>query len=190
MMPLTWTFFLLSLLQPPQAFEAKHKPHASSQFSILNVTIGSDSLATLQTNLGKANKCRSKDYDKENLVFEFGEIGGGDVTAFYLSRSSRATPCALSPFSPRTLTTKGGIHLGMLAQDFARTFGPPDSRTAWGQWKYEWTSEVQYTDAEKETALAAGHAVPAETYEVGITIEAEFADGFLQYFYISRLATT
>jgi|SRR5665213_72827 len=196
------SWFLLGVLLLHGPSESKQKPPDFFHFSILDVTIGQDNLATLQSKLGTVKKCRTKEHDgveiagytdsKENLVFEFGEIGGGDVTAFYLSLPSRTTPCPLSRLSPQTpgLTTKGGIHLGMKEQEFIRIFGPPANRTGRGQWKYDWTREAKYTDDEKKVAAAAGHAVPAETYLVGVTIEARFVKGVLQYFYISKLETT
>jgi hypothetical protein len=202
MIALSWTFYLLSLFQVFQLSETKQKPPDSSHFSILDVTIGQDNLVALQSKLGTGKKCRAREHDgveivgytdsKENLVFEFGEIGGGDVTAFYLSLPSRTTPCPLSRLSTQTsgLVTKGGVHLGMTEQEFVRIFGPPESRSAGGQWKYDWTMDAKYTDEEKKAAAAAGRAVPADTYLIGITVEARFVKGILQYFYISKLAST
>jgi uncharacterized protein YkuJ len=182
--------------------ENKQKPPDSSHFSILSVTIGQDDLAMLQSKLGPVKKCRTTEHDgveiagytysKENLVFEFGEIGGGDVTAFYLSLPSRTTPCPFSRLSSQTseLTTKGGVHLGMTEQEFIRMFGPPTSRTGRGQWKYDWTREAKYTEKDRKAAAEKGYSVTGDTYLIGITIEARFAKGVLQYFYISKLETT
>lgn len=192
----------LILLQPHLWSASKEKPPNDSHFSIREITIGKDNFQTVQNKLGPTKKCHTKEHDgvevagytdsKENLVFEFGEIGGGDVTAFYLSLPSRTTSCPLSRLPSQTsgLTTKAGIHLGMTKQEFIRIFGPPASRTDRGQWEYDWTEEAKYTEDEKEAAATAGHAVPADTYLVGITIEARFVRGVLQYFYISKLETT
>jgi len=202
MIALSWTFYLLSLFQLFQLSETKQKPPDSSHFSILDVTIGRDNLVTLQSKLGTGKKCRAREHDgveivgytdsKQNLVFEFGEIGGGDVTGFYLSLPSQPAHCPVSRLSPQTsgLVTKGGVRLGMTEQEFVRIFGPPGSRSGRGQWRYDWTTEAKYTDEEKRAAAAAGHALPADTYLVGITIEARFVKGALQYFYISRLEST
>jgi hypothetical protein len=202
MIALSWTFYLLSLFQPFQLSETKRNPPDSSHFSILEITIGKDNLVTLQGKLGTGKKCRAREHDgveivgytdsKENLVFEFGEIGGGDVTAFYLSLPSRLTPCPLSRLSAQTsgLVTRGGVHLGMTEQEFVRMFGPPESRSGGGQWEYDWTTDIKYTDEEKKAAAAAGYPVPADTYVVGITVEARFVKGVLQYFYIAKLEST
>jgi hypothetical protein len=87
------------------------------------------------------------------------------------------------------LTTEGGVHLGMTEDEFLRTFGAPMSRTTGGEWKYDWTWEAKYSEEGKKADAAKGYAV-AETYLVGVTIEARFAKGLLQYFYISKLETT
>ncbi|HVS89749.1 MAG TPA: hypothetical protein VHF01_16200 [Candidatus Acidoferrum sp.] len=195
-------FFLavLPLLRPR---ERKEKPPDSSHLSILGVAIGQDNLATLQSKLGPVKKCHTKRHDdveiagytdaKENLVFEFGEIGGGEVTAFYLSLPRSAPSCPLSHLSSEIsgLTTKGGIHLGMTEEEFIRIFGPPESRTQRGRWKYSWTWEVKLTEAEKKAAASAtpGYTV-SDTADVVITIEARFTKGVLQYFYISKLEAT
>jgi hypothetical protein len=196
------TSVLLSLLQIFQVSGGKKKPPDSSQFSILDLTIGEDNLDSLQSKLGVSKKCRAIEHDgveivgytdsKESLVFEFGEIGGGDITAFSLSLPSRRSPCPLSRLSTQTsaLATRGGVHLGMTEQEFVSIFGPPENRSGRGQWTYNWTTDVKYTDEEKKAAAAAGHAVLADAYIVGVTIEARFVKGTLQYFYISKLEST
>ena len=59
-----------------------------------------------------------------------------------------------------------------------------------GRADVDWTVEPKYTEQEKKDAASAGHPVPADTYIVGITIEAEFKNGKLSYFYICRLEST
>lgn len=180
--------------------ENGQKPPDPSHFSILDVTIGQDNLTTLQSKLGAVKKCHTSEHDgvdiagytdsKENVVFEFGEVGGGDVTGFYLSSSRSTLSCPPShlPSKISGLTTKAGIHLGMRQEEFVRIFGPPKGQTG-DLWKYDWTSEAKYSEEEKKKAAKAGYAVPNK-YLIGITIEARFAEGVLQYFYISKLETT
>jgi hypothetical protein len=180
--------------------ESGQKLPDPSQFSILDVTIGQDNLATLQGKLGAVKKCHTNEHDgvdvagytdsKESVVFEFGEVGGGDVTGFYLSRPRRTPGCPLSQLSSKIsgLATKGGIHLGMTEGDFASIFGPPKSRTD-NLWKYDWTFDAKYTEEEKRKAAKAGEKI-ADAYSVGITIEARFSGGVLRYFYISKVEVT
>lgn len=180
--------------------ESGQKPPDPSHFSILDVTIGQDNLATLQGKLGAVMKCHTNEHDgvdiagytdsKENIVFEFGEVGGGDVTGFYLSRPGRSLGCSLSrlPSKISGLTTKGGIHLGMTEAGFTSVFGPPKSKRD-NLWKYDWTLDAKYTEEEKEKAAKAGEKI-LDTYSIGITIEARFSGGVLRYFYISKLEVT
>jgi|SRR5580692_6929441 hypothetical protein len=81
-----------------------------------------------------------------------------------------------------------GVRLGLAQQEFVGIFGPPASKTP--SWTYDWTVEPKYTEQEKKDAASAGHPVPADTYVVGITIEADFRNGKLSYFYICRLEST
>ena len=84
MIALSWTFYLLSLSQLFQLSETKQKPPDSPQFSILDVTIGQDTLVTLQKKLGTGKKCRGSEHEgveivgytdsKENLVFDSAKL--------------------------------------------------------------------------------------------------------------------
>jgi hypothetical protein len=191
----------LILLQPHQDLGSKEKPPNDSHFSIRQITIGKDNFKNLQDKLGPTKKCHTKRHDgvdvagyadpEETLVFEFGEIGGGDVTAFSLSLPSGTTECPLSPLPAGVshLATNGGIRLGMTGEEFVSIFGDPQTKTGSDFWKYEWTLDAKYTEAEKKAAAAAGHPVP-DTYVVGITVEAKFKDGKLTYFYVAKLEST
>jgi hypothetical protein len=191
----------LTLLQPQQYLGSKEKPPNDSHFSIHQITIGKDNFQTVQDKLGPTKKCHTKRHDgvdvagyadlDETLVFEFGEIGGGDVTAFFLSLPSGTTECPLSPLPAggSHLATNGGIRLGMPGREFVRIFGDPETKTRSDRWKYEWTLEARYTEGERRAAASAGHPVP-DTYLVGITVEAKFKDGKLIYFYIAKLEST
>jgi hypothetical protein len=202
MATLSCIFLFLSLLQATQVSDTKQKPPEDSHFSILDIAIGKDNLQTLQNKLGPTKKCQTKQHEgvsiagyaspDEDVIFEFGDAGGGDVTAFFLALPTRKIGCRLSPLPPRgsPLATHGGVHLGMTEHEFVKMFGVPEARSRSGRWKYDWTLEVKYTEEERKAASAAGHAVPADTYLVGIIVEAQFARGVLQYFYISKTETT
>jgi hypothetical protein len=192
----------LTFFQLPPYLANKEKPPGDSHFSVLHIIIGKDNFQTVQEKLGPTKKCHTKHHDgvdvagyadpNEALVFEFGEIGGGDVTGFFLSRPSHATECPLSPLPARfsNLATNGGIRLGMTEQEFVNVFGDPKTKTRPDYWEYEWTLEERYTEDHKKGAATAGYTMSGDTYLVGITIEARFAKGVLQYFYISKLETT
>ncbi len=193
-----WLF--VAILPSSRASQTKEQSLGPAHFSILGVTIGQDNLKTLQSKLGTVQKCRGTRHDgakiagyagsNEKLVFEFGEVGGGDVTGFYISSLHAAAGCTFSQLPSKTskLTTEAGVHLGMRQEDFLRTFGSPKSRTG-GLWKYEWTWEEKYSEEEKKKAADAGNTI-GNMYMVGITIEARFTKGVLRYFYISKLETT
>jgi len=193
---------LLTVLRLVLPVASNEKPPADSQFSILRVTVGKDDFQTLQDKLGPTKKCHVSDHDgfdlagysdsAGTLVFEFAEIGGGDVTAFSLGPPTRAVACRLSPLRPEhlQLVTGGGVRLGMTEQEFRVLFGEPVTRNRSGNWKYDWTFDAKYTEDEKRAAIAAGHPVASDTYLVGVIVEARFANGVLQYFYISKTEST
>jgi len=195
-------FAVLTGFPTPAPQGHKVKPPGASHFSILGVAIGQDTLETIETKLGAVKECHEKNENasiagytdfKEDLVFEFGEVGGGDVTAFYLTTHEQAPSCPLSTLVQKRkagLTTKGGIHLGMTEEQFIRVFGLPKSRSRKGQWKYFWTWKEKLTDEEKK---AIADATPASTVSdeahVSIWIQARFSNGVLRYFYIAKLET-
>jgi hypothetical protein len=194
-------FVVLTVLPTLAPQGHKARPPGSSHFSILGVTIGQDTLETLESKLGTVKQCDSRDNasiagytdSKEDLIFVFGEVGGGEVTAFYLTPRERAPNCPLSPLPRESsgLTTRGGIHLGMPEEQFIRVFGHPKSRTRRGHWKYFWTWKVKLTDEEKKAIASATPAsTPPDTADVSIWIEARFTNGVLGYFYIAKLETT
>lgn len=193
--------FFLGLLLLSALPVSSQKPPDPSHFSVVGVTIGQDNLATLQSKLGPVKKCRTKEHDgvdiagytdsTNDVVFEFGEVGGGEVTGFYLTRPHRSLGCSFAhlPSTISELTTTGGIHLGMAKEEFVRIFGPPKSRIG-NLWKYDWTLETKYTDEERKKAASEGYSV-SDSYLIGITIEATFSSGgALRYFYVSKLEVT
>ncbi len=192
-------YFFLGVLPWLMSPTNGQKPPDASNFSILGVTIDQDNLATLQKKLGPVKKCHITEHgdiagytdSKENVVFEFGEIGGGEVTGFYLSSHRQATGCPLSPLPSRIveLTTKAGVHLGMTQQEFVHVIGSAPSRRTGDQWKYDWTLEAKYTEEEKRKAAAAGYSL-SDTYLIGITIDARFSEGILQYLSIAKVEST
>jgi hypothetical protein len=189
--------FLLVLPVVPIEKQRKQPPD-TLHFSVLKITIGKDTFATLQDKLGPVGKCHAKGHvsvagytnSKEDLVFEFSEVGAGDVTAFYLRPSQQVPSCSFShlPTQISEIATAGGVHLGMTEDEFLRILGPPERRNSRGKWSYYWTWEVKLTEEEKSEAAKAtpGYTV-SDTADVAISIEARFSTGTLRYFYISRL---
>ena len=180
--------------------ESRKQSLKPNHFSILCITIGKDNLKTLETKLGAVQKCGGTEHDGvdiagytisgKKLVFEFGKLGGGDVTGFYVSSLPAAPDCPLSQLPPRIskLATDAGVRLGMTEKDFKRLFGSPKNLVG-GLWNYDWTYEEKYSEDDKRKAADAGYTV-GNTYLVGITIQARFNKRALQYFYISKLETT
>jgi len=176
----------------------KTGPPDGHHLTIEGVTIGQDNLDTLQRKLGPTKMCHTKEHvsvagyrnSKEELIFEFSAVGGGDVTAFYLRPSSSPLSCPLSDLKSNSsqLLSKGGIHLGMTEEEFAKIFGTPEAKDKSGAWEYHWTWTRSLTDEEKrKSALASPGYTASEKADVSIHIEAHFSNGVLDYFYISRL---
>jgi hypothetical protein len=181
---------------------AQQKPPDASHFSILGVEIGQDSSESLENKLGKITKCHTNEHisiagytnSKEELIFEFGEVGGGDITGFYVRPSSGRSHdgCTLSPLPSDVseLTTGAGIRLGMTQKEFLRAFGPPGNRSQGGQWKYHWTWKANLAEEERQAiARSTPGSTPPKTADISVWIEARFTRRSLSYFHISKLET-
>lgn len=187
---------LICCLLPVRAQKTGH-PDAH-QFIIEGVTIGEDNLDTLQRKLGPTKICHTKEHvsvagyrnSNEELIFEFSEVGGGDITAFYLRPSSRPSNCPLSDLKSNSsqLLSQGGVHLGMTEEEFAKIFGAPETKSKGEAWKYHWIWTRSLTEEEKKrSALASPGYTASDKTDVSIHVEAHFSNGILRYFYISRL---
>jgi hypothetical protein len=168
-----------------------------SQFTIQGVTIGQDNFTSLQAKLGSVKLCHTRRHVEiagyrnanEEVIFEFGEVGGGDITGFYLRPKGRSRECPSSDLSAdaHKLSTKGGVRLGMGEDDFARIFGPPKSRGPDGEWEYSWNWEQPLTDEQQKRAATSFPGADVSKGEVSITVKARFLNRALQYFYVSKL---
>src|SRR5437660_1710579 len=108
----------------------KTGPPDGHQLTIEGVTIGEDNLDTVQRKLGPTKMCHTKEHlsvagyrnSKEELIFEFSEVGGGDVTAFYLQPSGSPLSCPPSDLKSNSsqLLSQAEIHLGMTEAEFAK----------------------------------------------------------------------
>jgi len=190
---------VLMLLCILPAQRQKSRPPEVSQLTILGVTVGEDNLETLQKKFGAVKQCHTEEHvstagyknSKQELIFEFSEVGGGDITGFYLKLADGASSCALSilPANAQKLVTEGGVHLGMKEEEFLRMFGSPKSKNKRGEWKYYWTWETSLSNDEKKKAAASSGATVGDKADVSISVEARFANSALEYFYISKLET-
>lgn len=168
-------------------------------FTILEVTIGKSDFAGLQKALGPAKLCEWEEehtavaryeFGGEELLFEFSDVGGGTVTAFYFGPPGQmGPPCAASALTrtTKTLSTSGGVHLGMKDDEFVKFFGRPEKKTKQGQWEYYWEWKEEMTDEQKARYAKdrPGKAIPAVS--VAVTIQATFSNGALRSFYVSKL---
>jgi hypothetical protein len=193
---------LILVLGSAEPSWAEHKVPGAEHFQILGVRIGEDSYESLQNKFGEVAKCHSQAHiaiagyknSKEELVFEFSEVGGGDITGFYLrprvESLHEGCPLSLLPGGLSEITTGGGVRLGMTGKEFVRAFGAPKSRIAGGHWKYHWEWQKDLTDEERRAFDHArpGAVVPISA-DVSVWAEASFAGNRLIYFHISRLET-
>ncbi len=185
-----------ALLFVPRGATEKHGPD-ESQFTIAGVTIGHDDIASLRAKLGPVRKCHTRHHVEiagysnanEELIFEFGEVGGGDVTAFYLRPKELASECPTSKLQGdlHELSTNGGVHIGMSSDKFLAAFGPPASKTKDGEWQYSWNWEQPLTEEEKSRAAAVFPGEDVSKGEVSVSVRVRFSLGVLRYFYISKL---
>ncbi len=194
---------LLTVVSDPMSATDKRrlKPPDDSQLVILGVVIGQDDLGTLQEKLGPSQRCHTKEHvsivgytvGNVDLVFEFSEVGGGDVTGFHLSHGLHVPNCSFSTLQAKALipATAGGTHLGMEEIAFLRAFGPPHTKNRRGEWNYHWTWKEQLTEVEKKKAeKATPGSLPSNEAIASIDVTARFSNGVLQYFYISKLEVT
>lgn len=195
------TLLILTVVHPTASC-AGQKPPDAVHFSILGVKIGEDSLESIENKLGKVTKCRINGHisiagytsSKEELIFEFSEVGGGDITGFYIHASSVPSHdgCTLSriPEGVSNFNTGGGIHLGMTAKEFVAAFGSPENSSKESDWKYHWAWKAKLTDEERQAGSRTTPAsTPPETADISVWIEARFVRGILSYFHISKLET-
>jgi hypothetical protein len=193
---------LLLVFGPMEPSRAQHKPPEASHFLVLGVKIGEDSYESLQSKLGEVTKCHTPEHitiagyknSKEQLVFEFSEVGGGDITGFSIRPRAKDSheSCPLSPLRGETseLTTGGGIRLGITEKEFVQAFGTPKSRSQGGHWKYHWKWKGNLTDEEKQAFERArpGATAPG-TADISVWVTAIFTGSRLSYFHISKLET-
>ncbi|HLK04633.1 MAG TPA: hypothetical protein VKT53_09355 [Candidatus Acidoferrum sp.] len=179
--------------------EQSQKQPDNSQFAILGVVIGQDDLGTLEKKLGPSKRCHTKEHvsivgytsGEVDLVFEFSEVGGGDITGFYLDHASHLPNCSFSHLGTKVLATVGGTYLGMKEEAFLGAFGHPQVKNKQGEWSYHWTWKEKLTEAEKQKAeIATPGYAPSDGAIASVDVKARFSKGMLQYFYISKLEVT
>lgn len=170
------------------------------QTTIWGVTIGVDNLRTVQDKLGPTEECHVSEHlttlgyvvGGQSLLFEFSDVGAGDVTGFILRRSERKRGCVLSPLkgpSPRP-KTDGGVHLGMKREEFLHLFGPPHRKSSRGAWVYQWLQTEDLSESDKKALARSPLKLRGVTKaDVLTTIEARFSMHTLAYFYISKVST-
>jgi hypothetical protein len=170
----------------------------NSQLTILGISIGADTLKTVQEKLGSSKPCLISEHlttlgyrvGNGTLLFESSDIGGGDITGLVLKLSQGHPACDLP--APRTvpvvLGTDGGVHLGMTQSEFTKIFGSPQKTTPNGNFVYQWLRTEKLSKAKQR---AADQALPGAgtdgAVDILTTIEARFSAKGLTYFYISRI---
>ena len=188
---------MLSLLDQSVSQSAGGAP-ANSQLTIWGVSVGTDTLKTVQEKLGRSKPCVMSEHvttlgykvGNETLLFESSDIGGGDITGLVLKVSQGRSACDLP--TPRTghvvLRTDGGVHLGMTQSEFTKIFGSPQKTTPKGTFVYQWLRTEKLSKAKQQAADQALPGAGAEgTVDILTTIEARFSSKGLTYFYISRI---
>jgi hypothetical protein len=169
----------------------------NSQLTILGLSVGRDTLETVQEKLGPSKPCVASEHlttlgyivGNETLLFESSDIGGGDITGLILRPSKIRSACDLS--SPKTtissLRTDGGVHLGMKKKEFTTIFGSPKSKKRDGTYVYRWEKTENLTDAQQKAAAKSFPGAAPNAADVLTTVEARFSTTGLTYFYVSRI---
>lgn len=173
-------------------------PPGNSQLTILGVSVGTDTLKTVQEKLGSSKPCAMSEHlttlgyklGDGVLVFESSDIGAGDITGLVLKLSQGRPACDLP--APRTgsvaLRTDGGVYLGMKREEFTKIFGNPQKTTKAGTYVYQWLKTERLTKEEQQkVAEALPGAGEDGLVDVLTTVEARFSGKGLTYFYISRI---
>src|SRR5437879_8126836 len=177
---------MLSLLDQSVSHNAGAEPE-NSQLTILGVSVGADTLKTVQEKLGSSKPCVVSEHlttlgyklGNEALLFESSDIGGGDITGLVLKLSRGRPACDLP--APRTdnvvLRTDGGVHLGMKRDEFTRIFGNPQKTTRKGTYVYQWLKTEDLNKAQQQTVA---HSLPGAAadglVDVLTTLEARFSN--------------
>ncbi len=194
-------FAFLQTSQVVPTAKEEQRPPKNLQFSILGITVGEDNLKTLQKKLGPTTRCRDGEHayiagytnSREDLIFEFGEVGAGDITGFYIRPAQRPMRCSLSPLpSSSGLKTAGGVYLGLTRAEFVQIFGLPESEAKRSSWKYKWSwqEKLQNDESKKENAGTVFVAPSSDMVDVTVFVQAKFDGDSLRYFGIWKLRTT
>jgi hypothetical protein len=172
-------------------------PPDDSQFTALGITIGRDDIGTIREKLGSASKCHARGHvevtvyrnTSEEVIFEFGEVGGGDVTGFRFRPIHRPSECPPSklPASVSRISTAGGVYLGMKEDEFAHVFGSPHAKTKDGRWEYSWRWDQQLTDEQKKQAAVVFPGAGVSKAEVSVNVRADFSNHVLCDFQVSKV---
>ena len=190
------SYLMLSLLDQSVSRSAGAAP-GNSQLTILGVSVGTDTLKTVQEKLGSSRPCVMSEHlttlgykvNNETLLFESSDIGGGDITGLVLKLSQTRPDCELS--APRTgsdtLRTDGGVYLGMRREDFTKIFGNPQKTTRTGTYVYQWMKTEKLNKEQQKAAQSLPGAGEDGLIDVLTTVEARFSSKGLTYFYISRI---
>jgi hypothetical protein len=201
---MTFLLALLALFQSSQGVptaKEQQRPPTNLQFSILGVTVGEDNLKTLQKKLGPTTRCRDGEHayiagytnSREDLIFEFGEVGAGDITGFYIRPAQRPMRCSLSPLpSGSGLKTAGGVHLGLARAEFVHIFGLPENQAKRSSWKYKWSWQEKLQDDGPKKANTGTVVVDPASDMVDVTVfaQAKFDGDSLRYFGIWKVRST
>jgi hypothetical protein len=193
---------LVLILGSTEQSWGEHGTPGAEQFHILGIRIGVDNYESLQSKLGAVAKCRTPEHittsgyknSKEEVVFEFSEVGGGDITGFYVRPSTEILheecPRSALPAGLSEIATGGGVQIGMNERNFFVAFGIPRGRSVGTDWKHHWEWESDLTDAERQVFKNARPGAVAPTRkDVSIWVEARFARNRLSYFHISKVET-
>ncbi|HWZ97804.1 MAG TPA: hypothetical protein VN025_08595 [Candidatus Dormibacteraeota bacterium] len=192
-MPTKWviSFAVFSLLVPSAVHSVVTDP-GESQFTIFGISIGMDTLKTVQEKLGPSKPCVVSEHlttlgykvGNETLIFESSDIGGGDITGLVLRESRERPLCELStPINGNlVLKTDGGVRVGMTRGEFTKIFGRAQKTSGNGIWTYKWLRTEKLQRAAQSPPGGSDNTV-----DILVTVEARFSSRGLTYFYISRI---
>ncbi len=176
------------------------KPINDAHLTLLNFTIGKETIKEIQKQLGKSKEIRNEDcsavricYRSRNdgafIVFESGAMGGwNDLTSFYLTSKRKyiTDPKSCKEIIIRNkLQTRSELKIGMSKQEIEDILGVPNKRIS-NDFFYVYESMRRMTDAEIKRMMAQWPNVVEEPYfSVESFIHAKFEKGRLFYLSIS-----
>jgi len=203
---LVWMMLITSLVSVAQDHPQKSsKPSVSPHLTLMGFTLGKDTIADVQKELGRSTvgRCSNEqDASKEvcyasaappetRVYFEAGVSGGWtQLDGFRVVSGDRVSNCGLQ--CPATATvrrdiqTGGGLKIGLIKGEVLSLLGSP-AHLAGNKLTFEWQSRRRMTKGEMQKS--GQHPVTYPYWNVVDTIEVKLIDGRVAEFEVTHSVT-